>query len=188
MGLVLVTPPTAYAVTLTEAKAQCRVTSTDEDGVIQGYIAAATSYVEKYTGTSIMAQTWKLVLDGWSDCIKLPNGPVSSVTSVKYLDTAGVEQTLAADQYTADLASSPARVVRKTTTTYPPALNEIASVNVTYVAGYTTLPDTKADLRNAILLLIGQWHANREAVNVGNIVSEFPHAVEALLTNHRCFS
>ena len=30
-------------------------------------------------------------------------------------------------------------------------------------------------------LLIGHWYANREAVNVGNIVSELPFAVETLL-------
>ncbi|MDW2745141.1 head-tail connector protein [Atlantibacter subterraneus] len=37
----------------------------------------------------------------------------------------------------------------------------------------------------AMLLLIGHWYANREAVNVGNITSELPLGVEALLMQHR---
>lgn len=37
----------------------------------------------------------------------------------------------------------------------------------------------------AMLLLIGHWYANREAVNVGNITSELPLGVEALLLRHR---
>lgn len=37
----------------------------------------------------------------------------------------------------------------------------------------------------AMLLLIGNWYANREAVNVGNITSELPLGVEALLIRHR---
>ena len=37
----------------------------------------------------------------------------------------------------------------------------------------------------AMLLLIGHWYANREAVNVGIITSELPLGVEALLMQHR---
>jgi len=37
----------------------------------------------------------------------------------------------------------------------------------------------------AMLLLIGHWYANREGVNVGNITSEIPLGVEALLMQHR---
>lgn len=43
------------------------------------------------------------------------------------------------------------------------------------------------DIRTAMLLLIGHWYANREAVNIGNITSEIPLAVEALLQPHRIY-
>lgn len=43
------------------------------------------------------------------------------------------------------------------------------------------------DIRTAMLLLIGHWYANREAVNIGNITSEVPLAVEALLQPHRIY-
>ena len=37
----------------------------------------------------------------------------------------------------------------------------------------------------AILLLIGHFYANREAVNVGNIVTQMPLAVDALMQPYR---
>lgn len=47
------------------------------------------------------------------------------------------------------------------------------------------LPDD--DVKAAMLLLIGHWYANREAVNIGNITSEIPFAVEALLQPYRIY-
>jgi len=37
------------------------------------------------------------------------------------------------------------------------------------------------------LLLVGHWYSNREAVNIGNITSEVPLAVEALLQPYRIY-
>lgn len=41
------------------------------------------------------------------------------------------------------------------------------------------------DVRRAILMLIGAWNENREAVNVGNIVNEMPFGVRAILDRYR---
>lgn len=43
------------------------------------------------------------------------------------------------------------------------------------------------DVRTAMLLLIGHWYTNREAVNIGNITSSVPLAVEALLQSYRIY-
>jgi hypothetical protein len=43
------------------------------------------------------------------------------------------------------------------------------------------------DVRTAMLLLVGHWYSNREAVNIGNITSEVPLAVEALLQPYRIY-
>ena len=34
-------------------------------------------------------------------------------------------------------------------------------------------------------MLIAHWYENRATVNVGNITSELPFAVNALISNHR---
>lgn len=43
------------------------------------------------------------------------------------------------------------------------------------------------DLTTAMLLLIGHWYENREAVAMGTIATQVPMAVEALITPYRHF-
>ena len=61
--LLLITPPAAEPVSLTEAKAQMRVDISDDDTIISSYIIAARRWVELVTGQRIMAQTWQYYLD-----------------------------------------------------------------------------------------------------------------------------
>lgn len=175
MSLRLITAPATKPVTTAEAKAQCRVDSSDEDTLIDTYIAAATSFVEFYTGRALISQTWELVLDDFSDAILIPKGPVVSITSVKYFDTADVEQTLAADQYALDSASDPAWLVRPDDVTYPEVADGVNNVIIRFVAGYSTLP---AEIKAAILVLIASWFDNRSTGVV-------PDGVHSLLSNHR---
>ncbi|MNM21459.1 Phage gp6-like head-tail connector protein [compost metagenome] len=44
------------------------------------------------------------------------------------------------------------------------------------------------DVRLAMLLLIGHWDENREAVNIGNITSEVPLGFAELIGPYRWFS
>ncbi|MFZ1874881.1 MAG: head-tail connector protein [Chania sp.] len=43
------------------------------------------------------------------------------------------------------------------------------------------------DVKAAMLLLVGHWYANREAVNIGNVTSSIPFAVESLLQPYRIY-
>ena len=179
MSLTLITAPAAYPVTTAEAKAHLRVDGSDEDTLIDGLIAAAADYVEQYTGRAIGTQTWELALDAFSDTILLPKGPVQSVTSVKYSDTAGVEQTVSADDYTLD-ASEPAWIVRNSDASWPATLTGINVVRVRYVTG-----NVPAAIKHAVLLLIGDWYSAREDMGARSTI---PNGVQALLTNFRQFS
>lgn len=174
MGLTLITPATEYPVTLDEAKLSAKVDGTDRDSEITLLIAAATNYVEQYTGRSIMAQTWKLTLDAFSDSILLPKGPVQSVSSVQYFDANGDSQTVSASDYTLD-NSDPAWLVRNSDATWPTTLDGVNVVSVTYVTGYSAVPDA---IRAAILIWV-------TAQVDGNPV---PDAFDALLTNYRAFA
>lgn len=182
MGLVLITPPTSYPVTLAEAKEQCRVDGSDEDAVLNRDIAAATAYVEAYTGSAIMTQTWELVLDRFNSAMALPKGPVQSVISVKYIDPDGFEQTATPESYTVDLASAPAWVV--VNSAWPATMSGVNMVKVRFVAGQATADPA---IKQAILLLIGDWYEARANTATGTF-AEMPHAVTALLTNHRAFA
>jgi uncharacterized phiE125 gp8 family phage protein len=184
MRQTLVTPAASQPVTLTEAKAQCRVLHTDEDTFLTGLIAAATAHVEKQTGRAILPQTWRLTLERFEDEITLPQSPLRSVASVKYLDAAGAEQTLPSSFYVADTTSTPGRIVLAADKDWPVTADSPNAVVIEYEAGYAAAP---APIKHAILLLVGHWYANREAVVVGSINSDLRMAVDALLVNYRAY-
>lgn len=184
MGLRLITAATVYPVTLDQAKARCRVDGNDDDADINSLIAAATDYVEQYTGRALMVQTWELVLDEFADSILIPKGPTTSITSVKYYDENGNLQTISSANYALDAVSNPQWLVRATDYTWPTVAEGVNNVVIRFQCGSAEAP---ASINHAILLLIGQWFDNRAAVNVGNIATAMPHAVESLLSNYRSF-
>lgn len=199
MATRLVTPPTVDPVSLIEAKAHCRVDIADDDGLLAGYVLAARAHIENETRRAFMTQTWEATFDyEWPSLriygcyrqrIVLPRPPVQSVTSVKYIDTAGVEQTLASDQYKVSKSDTGEwYVVPAYGVTWPTVRREMEAITVRFVAGYGSNPgDVPEPLRQAILLLIGHWYENRETVNVGNITSELPMTVASLVFPFRVF-
>ena len=187
MSLTQITPPTSEPVSLSEAKAHCRVTGSEEDGLIAGYLLAAREYVETHTRRTMLTQTWEQIEDVLGDEIRLRKAPILSITSVRYLDTAGVEQTLAANQYRLiRRATGEAVIVPAFNVTWPVVQAVEAAVTVRFVAGYGassgSIPEA---IRQAILLLVGHWYAHREAVTIGAAPAEVPMAVESLLFPHR---
>lgn len=186
MGLTVVTPPTADPVSLAEAKAHCRISGSDEDGLLAGYLMAARSHAETYLGRALATQTLQLALDGdWPcDRIALPRPPLQSVTSITYSDTAGATQTLAADQYRVDSTAHQGFIERAYGVTWPAVRDQARTIVVTYVAGYTQIPEP---IRAAILLLVGHFYENREAVIVGQAPTELPLGVDSLLFPYRVF-
>lgn len=205
MGLTLVTPPAAEPVSLAEAKAHCRITHPDEDGLIAGYLMAARAHAEVYTRRAFVTQTWDLKLDdGWPRQIRasttarscayrvdLPKAPAQSITSISYVDTDGTLQTLAADQYRllrANQERDEAAVEPAYGVTWPSVRQQGETITVRFVCGYdAVLNPFPEPIRQAILLLVQHWNENREAVVIGTIVNELPLAVESLLFPYRLF-
>src|SRR5262245_11776241 len=113
MALSLVTAPTdsMEAVTLEEAKKQCRQEGTsDDDAFIQGVlIPAALDRAEVATQRQILTATWDLKLNGFpcGSVIELPRPNLVTVTSVSYVDASGTTQTWAASNYSVLVRSGP---------------------------------------------------------------------------------
>lgn len=183
MGLKLITQPASFPVTLAEAKAHCRVEDSAEDATLNGLIAAATDYVEQYTGKALITQTWQLTLDGFFDSILLPKNPIQSITAIRYFNVAGDIQTLSDEYYTADITGDPAWVVINSDKTWPDTLDGVNVVQINFLAGYTAVPPS---IKHAILMIIAQWFDNRSAASDKAMIA-VPHAVESLLTNYRSF-
>lgn len=198
MALRLITVPAVEPLTLAEAKAHLRVDHTDEDSLIQTYISAATSYVDGengFLGRALVTQTWELVLDEFpAEEIKIPLPPLQSIDSIKYDDSAGVEQTLDPSEYEADTVSVPGWVV-PIPSGWPTTIDAINSVRIRFTAGYAPSSDSPPDLtanvpgaiKAALFLTIGSLYAHRERVAAGQIVTQLPWGAEQLLRPYRVY-
>lgn len=179
MRLELVTAPAAEPVTLAEAKAHLRVSAASEDALITRLIGAARRHVEAVTRRRLITQTWRLYLDrfdsAWSsvvpqwvsDCrgIVLPDlAPVQSIASVKYIDTAGALQTLAAGVYQL-VPEAPARLFVAYGQSWPDIRGDKEGVRIEAVCGYgaagAAVPE---DIVAALLLHLSHLYEHRDAV------------------------
>lgn len=183
MNLRLITAPTTEPVSLETAKAYLRVDDAVDDVVIQGLVSAAREQGEELARRAFVTQTWEQTEDAWpaNGVLKLYRPPLQSVTSVKYIDRAGVESTWT--DYRVDTHSAPGAVLFNTLPGV--SLQETGAITVRFVAGYgdaNVVPDL---IKNAILQLTAQWYENRSAVNVGNIVNEMPLSAKKIFIAER---
>lgn len=184
MSLKLITAPIAEPITLDDAKAHLRVTGSDDDAYITALIVAARQGAEHVTGRTLMAQTLELALDGFDDVIKLPRPPLTSITSVKYLDESGSLTTMDAIAYLLDDHSEQARLLPAYGTSWPATRTQANAVLIRYVAGYASAATVPQEIKNWMLLRIGMLYENRESVVPGISIAELPF-VDRLLDASR---
>lgn len=166
MSFLKIAEPAVEPVTLTEAKLWCRVTHTDEDSRITLLIADARQRVEKYLERSLITQTWELVLDAFPSTVDVPLwfGPIQApLLSVKYLDTAGVEQSYSLGNVALDHETSPGWVRPVAGETWPATIDSANAVRIRFKAGYgdagANVPEL---LRSRILALVVLLYEHRE--------------------------
>ena len=199
----------AAALTLAQVKAQCRVDAADatEDALLNLLMAAAQAKLEGPSGIGIplVSSQWRLSLDsfyrqdhaqrGWdwdfwdfgSRGIRIPLAPVISIDSVTYLDGTGQRQTLDPAVYAYDLDAQPVVVRPASGQFWPPSLSNPGAVKISFTAGYASAAAVPADLKQAMLLLVGHWYANREAVvgvNNRDSSAELPLGVQPILDRY----
>jgi len=172
-----VAAPGTEPVTSAQAKAQCRIVSSDTtfDTEIARIIAAARSYVEAYCGVRFAQRTGvALMCDSFTDFTRLPEAPVSAVT-VTYVNADGASQTLSTDVY--ELRADPfeSGIVLKYGQAWP-SIQSGSRITVTATIGATP-PETVVQ---AMLLFIADSFHQRENAKV-----EDWSAVDMLLFNSR---
>lgn len=97
--------------------------------------------------------------------IDLP--PLQTVDSIKYIDTAGVQQTLAPSAYKV-VPGIPTRVVPAYGATWPDARNEPGAIEITFTGGYGSADAVPPPIKAWILLQVGAMFENREAESVAD--------------------
>lgn len=199
--------PTVWPVTLVEAKAHSRIDIGDENALIESLIIAATRHCEHITRRQFMLATWRLSLDRFpcgafndpsspaieGHDILLPRPNLLAVSSIKYDDADGTEQTMDAADYRVSTDEKPARICLAYDQVWPTTRAQSNAVRVLYTAGYSA--DASAtvaqaavpqNVKQAILLLVSQWYENREAQVTGTIATTLAFTIENLLAPETC--
>lgn len=158
MALKLITAPTVLPVSVADAKLSCRFDSSALDTDIEDMIKDAQRLTEHETGVSLTQSTWEVSLDSFPEAIELTRVPVASITSIKYKDLDGVEQTLSSGAYALDAqdAYGFAYVVPLYGTTWPDTRDEINAVKVQFVAGVATAAEVPSHLRRKVKIYVAQ--------------------------------
>jgi uncharacterized phiE125 gp8 family phage protein len=185
-----VTGPAVEPLTVAQVQAHCRIDDGDPQlALIPLIISATRAYAEKITNRSFLLQSWLATGDqfpGYNIAplvgsytqiplqprppeIVLAHGPVVAVTSVKYLDTTGVQQTLDPSTYVLDASGLSPRIAPAYGKQWPSTLMQIGGVQVAYNAGLGTgaLADSALvaeNVRQWMLIRIATAYEHREEV------------------------
>jgi len=152
-GLVRIAAPGAEPLTLLETKEFLRISHRDDDGRISDMIVTARSLAEQWLKRSLVTQSWKMsVSGGLSGTVRLPMGPVQSITAVVSTTSDNVTSTVPSSAYALSV-SGDAMVVEG-------AISG-TRVDVSYVTGYGNgsqipKPIKLGMLQHVLMMLDGQ--------------------------------
>jgi len=161
LALTQTDAPAEEPVTLLETKSfmKIRDSMTEADPDISRLIEAARDQYEQDTRIQLVDATYTLKLNRFPagpGTIELPRPPLSSVTSIQYVDENGTTQTLSALLYQTDTDRWPGRVVPDADEiTWPlTKIGEINAVTITFVAGYGEASDVPERHKREIKMMV----------------------------------
>jgi len=176
----------AEAISLDEARKQCRILGTDSDVVLRRYIEAARNYVESITRNPLVEGVYRFYFDCYEPFFKV-HYPIVSITSIDYKiaeDTGEYEDSLSTEDYY--YVQHEGRINIKNN-----AMSDLYAqhnaIRMTVVAGQPNIGSIPGDIILAMLLMIGHWYENREAVSVVQL-NQIPMGAAALLGPYRAYS
>lgn len=161
MRLKLVTAPATEPVTLTQVKAQLKITGSSEDTRLNELIAAAREMLEVYTHRAFITQTWEQYHDTWPNGagFRLAKGAAISLTSITYIDSADASDTVGAITDLATWEDPYPRITLKEGQNWPTVtLRPHDGVIVKWVAGYGAASAVPGPLKQAIIMAVVQMY------------------------------
>ncbi|MEB3210271.1 MAG: hypothetical protein VKL39_02905 [Leptolyngbyaceae bacterium] len=186
MRPVIVTPPATEPVSLTEAQTHLRISG--EADYVNSLITSARVQVERYLNRALITQTWDVYYSFWSYDMRLPYAPVQSVTSVKYFDLDGNEQTLSSSLYWTVTSADPAAIVRKYETTWPELqYGRPDAIVIRIVCGYGAASAVPEPIKHAIKLLMTDMYENRGTQVIGTSATKIPNYITDLIHSYKIY-
>lgn len=201
---LMITPASVAPVSLEEVKQHLRIDHNDEDVVLQTYIDAASGFLggsQGILGKVLVGETWRQTYSEFASPMALAAWPtpVSAVSQIQFYDADNAIQLLDPDVWTWGYAMpefAPATFSRTGGNAVGIAITLVPgqawpttyvrddAVLLDYVAGYGQPNQVPAPIRRAILILVGDFYARREASAAGSF-AELPYAMRMTLSNYR---
>lgn len=159
--------PVVEPVSLADAKAHCRVDTSADDALIQGYITTAREWVEDYIDRALVTQQLVMKLDSFPAEIELPRPPMiaggtaTAVTITYVTGEAGGTATLSTTQYRVDRDSTPGVIRTLYGGSWPSHLIDRNSVTVSWWAGYGRSEDVPQRAKSAMLMCVHELYEKR---------------------------
>ena len=184
--------------TLEELKAQTRVKHAKEDGVLLACLEAAVDWAQEFTDRELrIGGKYALWLSAFprdgTTIVRLPKPPCVSVDFVRYTDSNGDAQVLAAGtDYVTSLPTGPfampGRVAPAYAQRWPLTRAQMDAVKIEFTAGYVAQTNPlPVAAKQAVLILAAEMFANRTEAVIGTISSPVQVTAERLLYPLRVF-
>jgi uncharacterized phiE125 gp8 family phage protein len=179
MALKVTTAPTELPVLIGEVMAHIRETNEAKQAEILEYMFAAVDQLDGPNGLlnrCLISQTVEYTMDrfpdfGWWEysrfvsAFDLPLSPLQSVTSIKYLDENGTEQTIASSDYrvlNSGVETRRGRVELAYDATWPTTRPIEQAVTVTYLAGFGARNSVPWKYRQLIMAWVKELYDHRD--------------------------
>lgn len=188
--------PAATPISLAEAKAHLRVTSSSDDTLITALVQSATDHLDGWSGIlgrALVTQSWRIDFDWFSSRrIRIPLVPVQSITSLAYWDTANADQTFNSGNYALYRDDQGSFVDLGQGFSWPSVYRRSDAIRLTFVAGYGNAASVPYPIKQALLLMVQEMYqfldtdiaVRSETVDgVGSKTFTDAHVVSAALNN-----
>lgn len=166
------TSPASEPISTADAKTYLNVSTSLHDTLIDNLVSASRVLYERYTGSAVISQTITQVWE-YTPCdaeFELSVNPLitSTLPVLSYADSDGNYQTWASSNYTLDSISPLARIVKKSTASWPTVGEFPNRWQCVYLAGYASAAAVPEDIIDAILLMVGFLYENREDIPISD--------------------
>lgn len=187
MNLVMTSPPACYPVGLAEVRAQLNIDTEDYDARLTGLVAAATEWVENYTGRALITRSYTGYLNWFPTgprgyvrpYIQLEKPPLISVVDLITYDDSDNPTTYPSTQYYVDTVRTPGRIVLRRGQVWPIPLRLADGIQIDFTAGYGPNPGNVPEtIRLAVQIMVGMFNEQR---GDETDAPDCPPAVKALL-------
>ncbi len=182
---VVSTPSDDLPLEVSTARLHCKADNDADDALLELWIRDATAAWESYTGVLLLPQVVDLYLDCFPSQIRIARSPVRSITSITYVDNAGVTQTLSTDDYQSDLHAHKPRILPAYGKVWPVTRSQMNAVRVRFAAGFADTDLIPADIIGALQLYIAHRFENRQDVVTGTIATQLPNAYRVVADRYR---